>query len=142
MTRLDRAATALGAVSWASLAVAQLSDRYAVLPLESWSVAVAVVLGLAAVAAGLTRRRWAASATGVAFVVAAIVQVAVWTAGDSWLGGNGSTASVWLGLGVGLIAVGSADRLWPVATPDGTPGATPGATPDGIPDGTTAKERT
>lgn len=120
MTRLDRGATVLGLVSWASFPVAQLRERFAILPLESWSIAVAVLLGLAAVAAGLTRRRWAANATGVAFLAAAAVQVAVWTAGDNWLGGNGSTASVWLGLGVGLIAVGSADRLWPDVTPGGT----------------------
>jgi hypothetical protein len=116
MTSLDRASTALGAASVASLAVAQLRERFAILPLHSWSIWIAVVLGLAAIAAGLTRRRWAATATGWAFLVAAVVQMAVWAAGDNWLGGNGSTASVWLGLGVGLVLVGSADRIWPDGT--------------------------
>jgi hypothetical protein len=116
MTGLDRAAVALGLASLASLAVAQLRERFAILPLDSWSVWIAVGLGLAAIVAGLTRRRTVATATGAAFLVAALVQVAFWAAGDNWLGGNGSTASVWLGLGTGLVLVGTADRIWPDGT--------------------------
>jgi hypothetical protein len=116
MTGLDRAAVALGLASLASLAVAQLRERFAILPLDSWSVWIAVGLGLAAIVAGLTRRRTVATATGAAFLMAAIVQVALWAAGDNWLGGNGSTASVWLGLGTGLVLVGTADRIWPDGT--------------------------
>lgn len=116
MTGLDRAAVALGLASLASLAVAQLRERFAILPLHSWSAWIAVGLGLAAIVAGLTRRRTVATATGAAFLVAALVQVAFWAAGDNWLGGNGSTASVWLGLGTGLVLVGTADRIWPDGT--------------------------
>jgi membrane protease YdiL (CAAX protease family) len=114
MTGLDRAAVALGVVSVASVGVAELRDKYQVLELRTaWSIAVAVGLGLCAVLAGLTRRRWAAAATGGLFVAAAVVQVPVWASSDNWLGGNGSTASLWLGLGAGLLAVGLAERLWP-----------------------------
>lgn len=114
MTGLDRAAVALGIVSLASVGVAELRDRYQVLELRTgWSLAVAAGLGVCAVLAGLTGRRWAAAAVGGLFVAAAVVQVLVWASSDNWLGGNGSTASLWLGLGVGLLAVGLADRLWP-----------------------------
>jgi hypothetical protein len=114
MTGLDRSAIALGVASLASVAVAELRDKYQVLELRTgWSLAVAVGLGVCAVLAGLTGRRWAAAATGALFVVAAVVQVPVWASSDNWLGGNGSTVSLWLGLGVGLLAVGLADRLWP-----------------------------
>jgi hypothetical protein len=117
MTGLDRAAVALGVVSVASVGVAQARDRYQFLELRtSWSIAVAVGLGLCAVLAGLTRRRWAAAATGAMFLAAAVVQVPVWGGSNNWLGGNGSTVSLWLGLGIGLLAVGLADRLWPEQT--------------------------
>lgn len=116
MTGLDRAAAGLGVVSVASVGVAQARDRYQVLELRSWSVAVAIGLGLCAVVAGMAGRRWLAAATGAVFVAAAVVQVPVWGSGNNWLGGNGSTASLWLGLGIGLLTVGLADRLWPDPT--------------------------
>lgn len=117
MTGLDRAAVALGVVSLASVGVAQAHDRYQVLELRtSWSILVAVGLGLCAILAGATRRGWAATATGAAFFTAAVVQVPVWASGNNWLGGNGSTAALWLGLGFGLLVVGLADRLWPDST--------------------------
>ncbi|MCW6006553.1 hypothetical protein K1W54_18500 [Micromonospora sp. CPCC 205371] len=116
MTGLDRAAAALGVVSLASVGVAQARDRYQVLELRSWSIAVAIGLGLCAVVAGVTGQRWLATTTGAVFVVATVVQVPVWGSSNNWLGGNGSTASLWLGLGVGLLTVGLANRLWPDRT--------------------------
>jgi hypothetical protein len=113
MRGVDRAAVALGAASLASVGIAELKDRYQVIELRSWSVALAIGLGLCAIVAGLTRQRWAAAATGAVFLVAAVVQVPVWGSGDNWLGGNGSTSSLWLGFGLGLAAAGLADRLWP-----------------------------
>jgi hypothetical protein len=113
MTGLDRAAVALGVVSVASVGVAQARDRYQVLELRSWSTAVAIGLGLCAVVAGVAGLRWLAAATGAMLLAAAVVQVPVWGSGDNWLGGNGSTAALWLGLGIGLLTVGLADRLWP-----------------------------
>ncbi|ROO63137.1 hypothetical protein EDC02_5154 [Micromonospora sp. Llam0] len=111
---VDRAAVALGAVSLLSVGLAQAHGRYAVIELRPWSLslAAAIGLGLVAIVAGLTRRRLAAAATGAVFVAAAVVQVPVWGSGNNWLGGNGATASLWLGLGLGLMAVGLADRLW------------------------------
>jgi len=116
MTGLDRAVVALGVVSLASVGVAQARDRYQVLELRSWSLVVAIGLGLCAVAAGLAGQRWMAAATGGVFLAAAVLQVPVWGSGNNWLGGNGSTATLWLGLGVGLLTVGLADRLWPAGT--------------------------
>jgi hypothetical protein len=40
-------------------------------------------------------------------------QVVVWAAGSNVLGGDGSTVSLWLGLGVGLLVVGLAPLIWP-----------------------------
>lgn len=113
MSGPDRAAAALGVMSIASVGVAQARDRYQVLELRSWSMAVALGLGVCAVVAGVAGWRRLAAATGGAFVAAAVVQVPVWGSGNNWLGGNGSTVSLWLGLGLGLLAVGLADRLWP-----------------------------
>lgn len=113
MNDLDRAAAVLGVVSLASVGVAEARGRYQVLELGTWSVAVAVGLGLCAIVAGLLSQRWLAAVTGAAFLAAAVVQVPVWGSGDNWLGGNGSTAALWVGLGLGLLTVGLADRLWP-----------------------------
>jgi hypothetical protein len=122
MTGLDRGAVALGVASLASVGAAELRDKYQVLELRTgWSLAVAIGLGVCAILAGLTGRRWAAAATGGLFVAAAVVQVPVWASSDNWLGGNGSTTSLWLGLGVGLLAVGLADRFWPDEPSTGMP---------------------
>jgi hypothetical protein len=46
-------------------------------------------------------------AAGVAFLLAAAFQLTLLAGGSSgFLGGNASTFSLWLGLGVGLIAIG------------------------------------
>lgn len=121
---VDRAAMTLGIASLLSVALAQIEGRYIVLEMRAWpSLAVAIGLGACAVVAGLTRQQLVAAATGAAFVAAAIAQVPVWGGlwGDgNWLGGNGATASLWLGLGFGLVAVGLADRLWPDPTATST----------------------
>jgi hypothetical protein len=60
-------------------------------------------------AAGWLGERALILATGMAFLLAAVIQIVLLTRGaGSFLGGNASTFSLWLGLGVGLIAVGLA----------------------------------
>ena len=57
-------------------------------------------------------------AAGVGFLIAAVVQLVLLEGGSSgFLGGNASTFSLWLALGVGLIAVGLA--AVPEATEEG-----------------------
>jgi hypothetical protein len=87
---------------------------------RGWTVAVALVLGALALAAGWTARPVLGVVAGAAFLAAAAVQLAVWAAGDDWLGGDGSTISLWLGLGVGLLLVCLAPRIWPDDDRDGS----------------------
>jgi len=68
---------------------------------------VALVLGLLAVVAGCLDERTLMLAAGAGFLLAAAVQLALLAGGSSgFVGGNASTFSLWLGLGVGLIAIG------------------------------------
>jgi hypothetical protein len=50
-------------------------------------------------------------ATGAGFLLAAAVQLALLAGGSGgFFGGNASTFSLWLGLGIGLIAIGLVPR--------------------------------
>jgi hypothetical protein len=70
---------------------------------------VALVLGLLAVVAGWLDERTLMLAAGAGFLIAAAVQLVLLAGGGSgFLGGNASTFSLWLGLGVGLVVVGLA----------------------------------
>lgn len=112
-SRLDRVAVALGAVSVLSAGFVVARGDVQFVRLRGWGVAVALVLGVLAVAAGWTARRVLAAAAGAGFLVAAGLQVVLWAGGVNRLGGDGSTVSLWLGLGVGLLAAGLAPRIWP-----------------------------
>jgi hypothetical protein len=112
---LDRAAAVLGAVSVASAGFEVLRGDFGFVRIRGWAVAVAVVLGALALLAGWTARRALTVAAGVGFLTAALVQVAMWAASNNVLSGDGSTASFWLGLGLGLLATGLAPRIWPDA---------------------------
>ena len=110
---LDRAAVALGAASVVSVVFVVLRGEWDFVRVRGWAVAVAAVLGCVAVMAGWAARPALAAGAGIGFLAAAVVQVVVWAAGDNWLGGDGSTVALWLGLGIGLITVGAAPRIWP-----------------------------
>jgi len=110
---LDRVAVALGAVSVASAAFVVLRGKFGFVRMGGWAAAVAVALGVLALAAGWTARRALMVVAGAGFLAAALVQVVVWAAGSNRLGGNGSTVSLWLGLSVGLLVAGLAERIWP-----------------------------
>ena len=104
--RLDRAAIVLGVVSIVS-AVFVFVPVFA--EIRAAGLVVAVVLGLLAVVGGWLDERTLVIAAGVGFLVAGALQLVLLAGGSSgFLGGNASTFSLWLGLGVGLIAVGLA----------------------------------
>lgn len=104
--RLDRAAIVLGVVSIVS-AVFVFVPVF--VEIRAAGLVVVVVLGLLAVVGGWLDERTLVIAAGVGFLVAGALQLVLLAGGSSgFLGGNASTFSLWLGLGVGLIAVGLA----------------------------------
>jgi hypothetical protein len=79
--------------------------QYRLVRVNGWSLAVLLVLAAAAIAGGLLRDRRLLIVTGGGFLVAAGLQLIVW-GGSNWLGGDGSTVSLFAGFGVGLLALG------------------------------------
>lgn len=108
LTRHDRAALALGLTSLLSLISLVLRGDLRFAVVEGAAIGVAVVLGGLAVIAGWFARPKLSVVAGLAFLVAAVLQVVLVTVRETWLGGNISTASLWLGLGIGLLVVGIA----------------------------------
>jgi hypothetical protein len=110
-TALDRAALALGAVSLASAVFVVVRGDFQFVRMRGGGVVVALVLGVLAVAAGWLASRRLTLVAGIGFVAAAGTQVALLTGGDGgFLDGNGSTLSLWLGLGAGLMVLGLTPR--------------------------------
>ncbi len=106
---LDRAALVLGAVSIVSAVFVFVHGTFQLVQIGAAGLVVALVLGLLAVVAGWLDERILMLAAGVGFLLAAAVQLVLLADGSSgFLGGNASTFSLWLGLGVGLTAVGVA----------------------------------
>jgi hypothetical protein len=109
--RLDRAALVLGAVSIISTAFAFVQGALQFVQIRAAGLVVALVLGLLAVVAGWLGERTLILAAGAGFLLAAAVQLGMLAGrGAGLLGGNASTFSLWLGLGVGLIAIGMVPR--------------------------------
>jgi hypothetical protein len=111
--RPDRAPLALGVAALACLFFVVVRGPWHFIQMDVRAVVVTVALAALAIAAGLTGRSALAVTAGLGFCVAAVVVVAVWTAGSTLVRGNGSTASLWLGLGIGLLVTGLAGRMWP-----------------------------
>jgi hypothetical protein len=108
---LDRAAIVLGLVSIISAAFLFVHGTFQLIQIGAVGLVVAIVLGLLAIASGLLAERMLMIAAGVGFWVAGAAQLALLAGGSSgFLGGNASTFSLWLGLGAGLIAIGSVPR--------------------------------
>jgi hypothetical protein len=98
---LDRAALALGVVSIVSAVFVFVHGTFQLVQIGAAGLVVALVLGLLAIVAGWLDER--------ILMLAAAVQLVQLAGGSSgFLGGNASTFSLWLGLGVGLTAVGVA----------------------------------
>ncbi|WP_129666913.1 hypothetical protein [Phytoactinopolyspora endophytica] len=118
---IDRACVVLGAASILSVVfVAEALDEFRFIRIGGASVAIAVGVGLLACLAGWLRRRGLAVVAGLAFLATAVVQVVSTATGNDWLSSNMSTASFWLGLGAGLVAVGSTPRASNEPHPEGS----------------------
>jgi hypothetical protein len=108
---LDRAAIVLGLVSILSAAFMFVHGTFQVVPIGAIGLVVALVLGLLATVAGFLSEPTLMLASGLGFLLAAGVQLAQLAGGSSgFLGGNASTFSLWLALGIGLIAIGRVPR--------------------------------
>ena len=108
---LDRAALVLGLISIASAVFVFASGELEIVRVQVAGVVVALVLGLLSIAAGWLESPGLALAGGALFLLAAVVQLILLAGGSGgFLGGNTSTVSLWLGLGVGLIAIGMVPR--------------------------------
>jgi hypothetical protein len=105
-----RATVALGVASLLSALFYFVKGAFQFVWLPGAGVAVAVVLGLLACVAGWLGNRLLTLVTGAAFLVAAVVLMVQLTRGG-FLIGNGSAFSLWLGLGVGLVVLGSTASL-------------------------------
>jgi hypothetical protein len=106
---LDRAALVLGLVSVVSAVFVFVHGTFQLVQIGAAGLVVALVLGLLAVVGGWLDERTLMLAAGGGFLIAAAVQLVLLQGGSSgFLGGNASTFSLWLALGVGLIAVGVA----------------------------------
>lgn len=110
---LDRFAVAVGAGSIASAGFALLSGEFVFVRMQGWTIAVAVGFGVFAVLAGWAGHRGLVLVVGAGFLIASLTQVTLWTSGNNWLGGSGSTASLWLGFGTALVVTPLAEKLWP-----------------------------
>jgi hypothetical protein len=114
-----RAARVLGVVSVLSGVFVFVRGDFQFVRVRGAGVAVAIVVGVLAIGAAVVALRWLVAATGALFVLAAVVQVAGQAAGGNWLGGDGSTASLWLGLGAGLLALAAFDGGATTRQPEG-----------------------
>lgn len=108
---LDRAALVLGLVSIASAVFVFVHGTFQLVQISAAGLVVALVLGLLTFVAGWLEERALVLAAGIGFMLAGAVQLGLLARGSSgFLGGNTSTFSLWLGLGVGLIAIGMVPR--------------------------------
>jgi hypothetical protein len=107
-----RASVALGlaAMAGAGFYFVQRGDLSLVRIGNLAAVAVLLGFGVLAVLGGWLRRRLLTVAAGAGFAVAAVVQLVQLGRDTNWFGGTGSTFSFWLGLAVGLLAVGLAPQ--------------------------------
>lgn len=119
--RLTRAAVVLGVAGLVSPLIAlPPSGLYGFVRVKGAAIVVVVVLSLLAIVAGRTGRRPLVALAGAGFVVAALLQLVQFGRATNWLDGDGSTVSLLLGLGVGLLTLG----LVPLPAPDGGTRAT------------------
>lgn len=111
-TTFDRAAVVIGVGGVLSVlfALTTSSDNNFV-KVGGTGLLVFLVLGLLAIAGGLSGLRPLVLAAGGLFVLAAIVQLVQFGRSTNWLDGNGSTFALLLAWGLGLLVVGFAGRV-------------------------------
>jgi hypothetical protein len=114
VSRLNRATAGLGLLALATAGASAIGGELN-FRILGWGLAVTLVLGALAIAAGWLGQRLLALAAGLGFLAAAGLQI-VQLGGEAGavehgvLGGNASTFTVWLGLGVGLAVLGAQPR--------------------------------
>lgn len=105
--RVYGAAVALGVAGLAcALFTLPSTTQFRLVRVQDGGLAVLLVLALLAVLGGRLRRRAWVVAAGASFLVAAVLQLAQLGRDTNWLQGDGSTFSLFLGLGVGLLTLG------------------------------------
>jgi hypothetical protein len=111
-TALDRAVLSLGAASVASALFTFVRGDLEFVTVRGGGLAVALVLGGLSVVAGWLGSRALALLCGAAFLLSAGVLLTLLGArgNGGFLDGSGSTFGLWLGLGVGLVALGATSR--------------------------------
>ncbi|MGH9154765.1 MAG: Rv1678 family membrane protein [Acidimicrobiales bacterium] len=70
-----------------------------------------VALAALGAAGAWMRRRLFVTVAGAGFLVLAGLVLVQWGGSANWTGGRGSNISLWLGVGVSLLALASAERL-------------------------------
>lgn len=100
-----RAVLALGVASLLSALFALVREKWEFINIRGPGLAVVLGGGALALLAGWLGRRVLVIATAGVFLAAAVLELAQWGRGTNWLQGDGSTISLWLGLGLGLLVV-------------------------------------
>jgi hypothetical protein len=103
---VDRAALVLGVVSLVGAVVGRPGGTFVFVHLGHRGYLVVLIGGVLAAVAGWFGLRFLVVGVGVAYLVAAVVQALLIGRGSDPFGGDGSTVSFWLALGVGLLALG------------------------------------
>ncbi|MET9342122.1 Rv1678 family membrane protein [Nonomuraea sp. NPDC004354] len=107
----DRFALALGVASVLSAVFVFVhGDPWQLVKMTGQAVPVAIVLGVLACLAGALRRPPMQTTAGALFVLSALLVLAELAFGFSLTAGSASTASLWLGLGIGLVSAGRTPR--------------------------------
>lgn len=112
-TGIDRAALALGIAALLSTVFALTPGGhlpYDFIQLRGPGLVVVLGAGVLAVAGGLLGMRVVTAVAGGVCLVAAVVQLFQAGRATNWLEGNGSTLSLLLGLGAGLLVVALVPR--------------------------------
>lgn len=112
--RLGRAALALGVAGVISpvFALSTGSNNNFVL-VQNAALVVLPVLGVGAVLGVVLARRLLVILAGAGFAGAALLQLIQFGRATNWLEGNGSTFSLLMALGIGLLTVGLASSIPP-----------------------------
>jgi hypothetical protein len=108
---LDRATAVLGVAGVVAVVFWPLSgDPWEFTKVGPAAAVITLVLGGVAVAGGRLGRPQLTLVAGAGYLAAALLQLAQAGRDANWVGGDGSTFSYFLGLGVGLLAVATARR--------------------------------